>query len=132
MKGRWIPQHGKLFMLGVIISLGWIVSASGASSPAIVGDWKGTMQTPNGTLRLILHVTQGQGGKLAGTVDSPDQGATGIPITTLSFNEPNLHFEIADISASYDGKLGKDTSDLTGEWKFSGNSVTLNFKRATQ
>lgn len=104
--------------------------AIAASAPAVVGDWQGAISTGAASMRVVLHVSQGDDGKLTATLDSPDQGATGIPVTTVSFKEPNLHFEIEKFSCSYDGKINKDNSEIAGEWKQGSATVSLNFKRA--
>jgi len=110
-------------LLAVSVSL-----AMGAPMAGPVGNWEGTLDTGNGTLRIVLHVTQDKDGKLAATLDSPDQGAAGIEISTISFNEPTLHFEISQIGGSYEGKLNKDKNAIEGTWSQGGNSFPLTFK----
>lgn len=62
------------------VAVGTVVlrTALGAPAPvpAVVGEWNGAVTTGNGSLRVVLHVSQDKGGSLAGTLDSPDQGAT--------------------------------------------------------
>jgi len=117
--------------LPILTAFAMVASAAIATSaPAIVGDWHGAISTGGGSMRVVLHVSQGDDGKLTATLDSPDQGATGIPVTTVSFKEPNLHFEIEKFSCSYDGKINKDNSEIAGQWKQGGATVSLNFKRA--
>jgi hypothetical protein len=45
-------------------------------------------------MRVVLHVSEGNEGKLTATLDSPDQGAPGIPITTITINaaSPNAPY----------------------------------------
>ena len=47
------------------------------SSPAVKGDYVGTLA---GALALKLHITAAPDGTLSGTLDSPNQGAFGIPV----------------------------------------------------
>ena len=47
------------------------------------GDWSGDLQAGPQKLRLVLRVVRTEKGVKAG-LDSPDQGARGIPVTTLS------------------------------------------------
>jgi len=107
-----------------------LVLASPAPAPAVVGDWNGALNTGGGSLRIVIHVSQDKDGKLTATMDSPDQGATGITITSISYKEPNLHFELGNFGASYDGTMNKDNSEIAGTWKQSGTSLPLSFKRA--
>jgi hypothetical protein len=78
---------------------------------------------------VIVHISQSADGKLTGSLDSPDQGATGIAIGTATYNEPDLHFSIESLGSSYDGKMNRDNSEITGYWKQSGLSLQLVFKR---
>lgn len=129
-----VQQKRRLgIQLAPLILLAFVMVASAAiaaSTPAVVGDWQGAISTGAGSMRVVLHVSQGNDGKLTTTLDSPDQGATGIPVTTVSFKEPNLHFEIEKFSCTYDGKIDHDNSEITGEWKQGSATVSLNFKRA--
>jgi hypothetical protein len=40
-----------------------------------------------------------------------------------------VHFEITRFSRSYDGKIGKDNSEIAGQWKQGGASLQLSLKR---
>lgn len=119
--------------LPIAAALAWGLSTVlAATAPPIVGDWQGTLSTGSSSLRVVLHVTQNKDEKLEGTVDSPDQGATGIAISSISFKQPDLHFEIQTIASSYDGKMNKDNSEIAGEWKQGGGSLALTFKRVSK
>jgi len=83
-------------------------------------------------LRIVVHVTQGADGKLAGTLDSPDQGAAGIVMSAISFTAPDLHFEIQQIGGTYDGKIDKDNAQISGTWKQGGNELQLALKRTAK
>jgi len=104
-------------------------AAIAASAPAVVGDWQGAITANGGSMRVVLHVLQGDDGKLTATLDSPDQGAMGIPIDTITFKQSDLHFEIQKFSASYDGKMNSENSGISGQWKQGSASLPLNFKR---
>lgn len=107
-------------------------SALAALAPGVAGDWQGTLDTGSGTLRVVVHITQDKDGKLSGAIDSPDQGASGIAITSITYKEPDLHFEIDSIGGSYDGKMNKENSQIAGDWKQGGGSLPLTFKRVTK
>lgn len=98
----------------------------------VVGDWNGALSTGNGSLRVVIHVEQDKDGKLSGTLDSPDQGATGIAISSITYKEPALHFEIEKFGAGYDGTMNKENSEIAGNWKQGSASLPLTFKRATK
>ena len=108
-------------------------SAHGAAAPlGAVGDWQGTLDTGNGVLHIVVHVTQAPDGSLTGTMDSPDQQASGIPITTITYKDPALHFEAASIKGSFDGTMSKDGPSIEGQWKQGEAMLALTLKRATK
>jgi hypothetical protein len=112
------------FLLGLGLLLG---TAQAASAPQPVGDWQGTLTAGSSSLRVVLHITQDKGGALTGTLDSPDQSANGIKISSISYNNPDVKFEISSISASFEGKLNK-SNEIVGNWKQIGQTFPLTFK----
>jgi hypothetical protein len=127
------PQTSRLALRLAITVLAFafmLTSAHAASAPAVVGDWQGVLDTGSGSLHVVLHVSQGNDGKLTATLDSPDQGATGIAINSITYNKPVVHFEIEKLGASYDGTINEASSEIAGNWKQGTVSLPLNFKRA--
>jgi hypothetical protein len=103
--------------------------AATAESKSIVGDWNGALEAQGTKLRLVLHVKKNPDGTLAATIDSLDQNANGIPVSTVSQKGNDVKFELAKLSASYQGKLNPAGTEITGEWK-QGGTLPLVFKRA--
>jgi hypothetical protein len=101
-----------------------------ADAPAIVGNWEGSISAGGQSLRVLLHFTQTKEGALAATLESPDQGPGAMAIDKIEFKDAALHFEITSIVASYDGSFDKAKDEISGQWKQSGQSLPLNFKRA--
>jgi hypothetical protein len=79
-----------------------------------------------------VHISQATDGKLNGSLDSPDQGSTGTAIDSVIYTEPDLHFAIELFGSTFDGKMNHDDSEITGEWKQSGRSLPLVFKRRSK
>ena len=104
-------------------------TAIASTATAVTGDWEGVLDTGNGTLRVVIHLSEDKDGKLTGNLDSPDQGASGIAMSTVTYKEPDLHFEIASIGGSFDGKLNKSTEAIEGNWAQGSGSLPLVFKR---
>lgn len=125
-KGTWV---GVLALMVAALAMG---TALAAPAPAVVGDWNGALNTGGGSLRVVIHVAQDKDGKLTATMDSPDQGATGIAISSITYKEPALHFEIEKFGAGYDGTVNKDNSEITGNWKQGPASLPLTFKRISK
>src|SRR5437870_12883419 len=78
------------------------------SSPGVLGTWAGTLDAGAAKLRLVLHIDAAKDGALVARLDSPDQGATDLPIESLSAAGNTLHFEITSLAAQHEGKLDRD------------------------
>lgn len=55
----------------------------GGRGQDITGEWNGVLKVQGVQLRLVFHV-QKTGTGYAATMDSPDQNAKGIPVTSAS------------------------------------------------
>ncbi|WP_299209547.1 acyl-CoA thioester hydrolase/BAAT C-terminal domain-containing protein [uncultured Dokdonia sp.] len=73
------------------------------------GDWYGNLEVqPGMVLPLVFHITEADG-TYSGTLDSPDQKAFGIPITTVTYTDANLQVEITNMGVKYTGTVKSDT-----------------------
>src|ERR1700757_4128798 len=104
-------------------------TAPAAAPPAIAGDWSGALSVGPGQLRLILHLTAARDGRLTATLDSIDQGANGIPVTSATLTGSKLSLTVDAVQGTYEGTVNKDASQITGTWS-QGQSLDLTFKRA--
>jgi len=108
---------------------GIAVKASKPAKPSdIDGDWLGTLDTGMGKLRLVLHVINTEDG-LTATMDSLDQDAKGLRVTSITRSGPSLKFEMKSIGGMYDGTIASDLSSITGTWSQLGKSLPLVLKR---
>jgi hypothetical protein len=106
-----------------------VVSAMNAGAQTIDGDWQGTLSAGPVELKVILHLAaDGQGGFKA-SLDSPDQGAKAIPVTSVRFADSALTFEVPPIGGSYSGKADAAVKTITGSWSQGGMSAPLAFTR---
>jgi len=62
-------------------------------------------------------------------MDSPDQGAKDIPVTSTSFKDSTVIFTVASATIEYKGILGKD-SIIVGDFKQAGRTIPLNLSRS--
>jgi hypothetical protein len=93
----------------------------------ITGDWKGVLKVPGPELNLVLHVTKTENG-FSATLDSPDQKAFGLPVTTTTFANSTLKFTVENLAVEYEGVLDKDQV-ITGTFKQMGQAIPLILKR---
>jgi uncharacterized protein len=101
----------------IVISL-----LSGAIAQELTGSWNGTLEVMGQKLPLVFHFDL-EGEEWKGTMDSPNQGAKGIPLSKVLFNGLMLNFELAVGSISYEGLFVEE--EIKGTFKQSGMSFPL-------
>src|SRR5579863_7381934 len=100
-----------------------------ADVQSLVGVWQGALKVSGVELRLLLKfVKDGEAGVKA-SLDSPDQGAKGIPADAVSLDKGAVKVEIKRIKGVYEGTLGKDGGSIQGTWKQGGATFPLDLKR---
>ena len=87
--------------------------------------WSGTLEVGGG-LRIVFHIEQGEDG-LTATMDSPDQGAAGIPVSGVTVSGDSVTLAVDRIGGTYEGALADDGPKIEGQWAQGGRSfpVTL-------
>lgn len=110
------------FLLTTIIFL-FSLGTTNQENAKIVGDWKGALTLPNGSLSIIFHIKE-EDGKLSATMDSPDQNAFGYAMDEITFKEGKLNMKIHLFGGSYEGFLKE--GKLDGKWSQGGQSLDLN------
>lgn len=94
----------------------------------IIGSWYGKLSVPGRDLRLVFNIAQISIDSLSATMDSPDQGAKGIPVTKVQFKDSVLTIEIAPAMIQYSGRLSSD-NQIYGTFKQMGASFEMNLSR---
>src|SRR5215469_9279963 len=91
-------------------------SADSTKPANITGDWLGTLTIGATRLRIVFHITEGAGG-LEATIDSPDQNASGLPVSAVRVSGPAVTLESTHLNAIFEGKISTDLNTLDGTWK---------------
>jgi hypothetical protein len=102
-------------------------AAKAAKGPE--GTWKGTINAGGQELRLVVRVSKKSDGSLTGKLDSPDQNANDLPIEDVTWKDGKFSFELKVVKASYEGKVNESGSEVAGDWKQSGQTIPVTFKR---
>ncbi len=116
-------------MIRIFILIGFFLTTTilNAQLVDIKGHWKGEIKISENTLPLIFHLER-ISGKLSGTIDSPAQGAEGIPISTIDVDSVNVIFTVLSIGAKYHGEIINEDS-ISGKWKQGLKEFELNLSR---
>lgn len=88
-----------------------------AAEPDMSGVWEGKLEVQGTALRIVFHVAKNGDGSYKVTMDSPDQGAKGIPVSKLTVVNGVARFEISLAQAVFEGKLSADGREIMGTWK---------------
>src|SRR5438874_1697601 len=118
-----------LCLVGGVFAFGQKPTPPADSLSSVIGTWEGTLDVAK--LRLVLHIESLKDGALTGRLDSPDQGATDLPLDSVSVAGDTLRFEMKSLGATYGGKLASDGNQITGEFKQGGQAFPLAFKRTS-
>ncbi|MBU0472886.1 MAG: alpha/beta hydrolase [Bacteroidetes bacterium] len=89
----------------------------------ISGKWNGILKAQGTQLRLVFNITKTDNG-YSSTMDSPDQRAKGITVTTTSFDNSILKLEMSNEGIKYEGTL-RDENSFVGTFKQGDQSFPL-------
>lgn len=98
------------------------------NSPEILGDWNGVLDVQGMQLTVVFHLME-ENGYLKGTMDSPDQGAKGIPMDKASYKNGVLTIKASNMRMEYTAKLKEDNSKIEGTFKQGGMEVPLDLSK---
>lgn len=82
--------------------------AGSAAAQGITGDWGGTLKAGPQSLKIVLHIAAADTG-YAVTMDSPDQGAFGLPASSAVYRSEELTVEWNDLKAVFTGRVEGDS-----------------------
>jgi len=105
-------------------------SAPPNTAADIVATWQGTLHAGQ-DLRTVLKVTKTDGGGYKADFYSIDQGAQPIPVDKITVDGSTVKYAISAFDLKYEGKLSADGKAIEGTSTQGGNSLPLNFARAT-
>ncbi|PHN05534.1 alpha/beta hydrolase family protein [Flavilitoribacter nigricans] len=97
----------------------------------LAGDWHGTLDFSGMKLRLVFHIEEADGNYTA-TMDSPDQGASGIPVEKVSLTDQEVEINLPKLGISYKGELDAAGSRITGNFQQGGAVIPLELGREAQ
>ncbi len=115
----------KVFFLTLVISLNILIT----QAQTIEGSWKGELAVMGQKIPLVVHFEK-KAGEWSGKMDSPNQGAMGIAMKKVLFEDNMLSFEMSMGNASYAGLVLRD--EIKGNFSQGGMTIPLDFQKADQ
>ena len=122
----------KMNLRTTLAALGAALALAGAAHaqavPGLDGRWEGTLDAGVAVLKIVFRVeTKTDATTLL--LDSPDQGANGIPTTDLKRDGQKVSFEVPAVAGGYAGTLLADGKSLEGTWSQNGMNLPLNMTK---
>jgi hypothetical protein len=93
------------------------------------GYWQGTVSVGTVQTRLGFKISEPSKGKFRAELDSIDQGATGIPVTTVTYQPPNVHMDVVGVAGVFDGTL--HGNEIDGTWKQGPNTMPVTLRKGS-
>ncbi|MFH0999855.1 MAG: hypothetical protein V1783_03350 [Bacteroidota bacterium] len=89
-------------MKKLVWAIGFILICFSLNAQDIIGQWNGILKFQGMQLRLVFNIEKVDT-IFAATMDSPDQGANGIPVKSVSFKNSVLKLELPNLFIQYEG-----------------------------
>lgn len=124
---KYLLPMKRSIVVFLVLAFAVTTAVSQRSLKDIEGTWVGTLSIPAGDLRLVFHFEMTEADTIKGTLDSPDQGAMGIPMGRVSFEGDTLVARAPMIRGEYRGLPVGDTL-LSGRLIQLGTSIDLDLK----
>jgi len=94
----------------------------------LLGTWLGSLDTGAIKLRIVFKIEAKPDG-LTAQMQSPDQGPTWIPATSLTQSGAALTITLKNLAIAYEGKIAADGNSIEGTFTQAGNPMQLSLKR---
>ncbi|EPR69238.1 alpha/beta hydrolase family protein [Cyclobacterium qasimii] len=114
-----LDKKSSLFCLIAVL---FFTASTISYSQTIKGTWEGKLDLGLQQLPLVFNFEPASEG-WKGSLDSPQQNAFGIPLTSVLFDGTLLSIQIAPLGADFEGTLINNS--IVGQFKQSGLSLSL-------
>lgn len=108
---------------------GGLHARSARQEPDIAGAWYGDLEYGGLGLRIVFRISRDEAGALRAVMDSPDQGAKGIPVAGVEFDGDSIRLNVTAVGGRFEGAVLPDSSVIDGSWRQSGMEFPLRLRR---
>jgi len=113
----------------VAFLLAALLAAPAVAQETVTGDWHGALAIPTGQLRLVVTISRGADGTLAGTLESIDQApGRRTPLGEVVIADGRMRFTIPAIGATYEGAWQPGRQSFLGTFT-QGAALALELRR---
>lgn len=93
------------------------------------GHWQGILTDSGRAYHLDLRIAEPSSGTFLAQMDSIDQGVINVPVTSITYQKPEVRFQIASIGYNFVGKVNYADDRIVGNWKLQRSKGSLTFAR---
>src|SRR5215213_359818 len=105
-----------------------IQQSNAVSQKSLAGNWLGVLDVGGTKLRLLLKISVGADNSMHASLDSIDQGASGLPVDSIVQTGSAVRAEMKGLGAVFEGRLNDAGTEIAGSWVQGGNTFPLVFK----
>jgi pimeloyl-ACP methyl ester carboxylesterase len=116
-----MPAHPLRLSLALLtLFVASLTPAGAAAQDApdwLLGDWTGTLDAGSQQIQIVYRLSTNDEGTLTGTMDVPSQGATGLPLQSITINgaEVSWSFQVPG-GGSYEGARTESGNTIKGAY----------------
>jgi non-heme chloroperoxidase len=108
------------------------LSQGGAvNSGRIAGDWQGILKASGAELRIIVRISEVDGGGWNAVMYSIDQSTDPIAVNSVVVDGPMLKLTVGLLQGTYEGEINADGTSIAGTWTQT-RPVPLELQLATE
>lgn len=106
-----------------------LLAAPAWAQPSPTGDWAGDLDVSEvlpgvETLTVVFHIAP-DGDGFAATLDSPDQGAYGLPVDSTIYDPDTRELTLQGQQSSFSGEMNDEGTEIAGTWAQAGREFPL-------
>ncbi len=123
-------RMASFFLTGFLATGGlgaFAMEADETGAGQLAGVWQGWADP--GHHQVVFNIKYNPDQTFIGTLDIPEQGLSGIPLESVTWEKGRVHMACALKNASYNGRINDEGSGIMGKWG-KGDWLTLNLTKS--
>lgn len=117
-------------MKTLLLILATTIALTASAQSPMLGTWTGKLDLGMAKLTLAINLSNDAAGNVQCTLDSPDQGAKGIPANVNACTDDSLSVSVPQIGMTYTGRLAGNV--LKGNFTQMGRTFPLDFTKGEE
>ncbi len=120
-----VRSFGLFAALCALLLFAPVMSARAQAPADLAGDWFGVLSVQGHDIHLVFHLDP----KGSSTMDSPDQGAAGLAVSSVTETAGKVRIDLTTYHIAFEATRGADPAVLDGQFLQGGASYPLKLTR---